>query len=139
MSDEHESAERMQAQRESCKCQFCGGAGLATAFHPDYDGNDTLACADADRGEFKIAGRCSCHCVCSLGRWMRSKTSLKMLDRVPDFTAILTGHSSWLSCDPRPMPDDTPTFRRGNYRDTLRRMMRVPSDIQAAANHAEEW
>jgi hypothetical protein len=63
------TADRKSAEAASRDCLHCGGTGWAMV--PD-----------------RRCGEAAAHCVCPLGRWMRSKTNPKFLLGIVDFAAL---------------------------------------------------
>lgn len=93
-----------EAWEQSRSCRFCHGSGQASVFHPHYDGSAVMMfeCVDRD-GEIRpkpVAVRVVAHCMCPMGRWMRSKTERLLLSRIPDLLDVLAGRSRWVADDP---------------------------------------
>lgn len=85
-------------------CGRCGGSGVVTVFHPRYTGSVVIAVDVAGPGgEVRKAqqpGRVAAHCVCPMGRWVRSKLDVETSRRMPDLGDVLEGKSRWLAEDP---------------------------------------
>ena len=107
MSDAR-SEERDKAEWESRNCQVCGGAGQMIVFHHRWTGGRFATIMTERNGEIiesQIPAEVTAHCICALGRWMRSKTTEALKARIPDGAAILEGRSNWLFQAPGSDPD----------------------------------
>jgi hypothetical protein len=92
-----------EAQQKSYGCPRCSGGGQVMVFDRDYDGSRTIERDGVVRGEIKkvkFAAVVSAHCVCPIGRWMRSKTSRDLMGRIPDLADVLAGSGRWVAEDP---------------------------------------
>lgn len=111
MSDsEAKSEERDAAASASRNCRLCGGNGTTIAFHRQWSGS-RIGRRDGynELGEpcrIPFAAEVAAHCVCPLGRWMRSKTSDYINRRIPDGAEIVNGRS-WYSFDPPSIEAET--------------------------------
>ena len=108
MSDgEARSQERDDAAARSRSCRVCGGSGMPIVFHRHWTGDRIGHRREYnDLGDLvtvPFAAEVAAHCVCPLGRWIRSKTSDYLNRRIPDGAAIVE-RRSWYSFDP-PEPD----------------------------------
>jgi hypothetical protein len=122
MSDEAQDRSRDEARERSRGCPHCGGAGLATVFHPRYDGFTSTEVELVDHGgevvRRDVPARVSAHCICPMGEWMRGKTDLETIRRIPNLLDVLAGRSRWLARDPTGLtpaagPRDLEAMKRG--------------------------
>ena len=124
---EARSEEREQAKFASRGCEVCGGAGMVIVFHHAWTGS-RLAKVQAERNgeivEQEVAAEVSAHCICALGRWMRSKSTEAVKARVPDGAAILVGHSNFSFQPPGSDPDER--FEAPTRAAIARRFGKVP-------------
>lgn len=117
--------DRDTAFEASKGCPHCHGHGLATIFHPDYVGDALLVRPEMEGRERYAVARRSAHCVCAMGRWMRSKTrDLDVLSKIPDLTDILAGRSRWLAADPT-------RDEAGEYRPPRRAVAELAESMRA--------
>lgn len=98
-------ADRDDAQARSRNCPHCCGSGQSLVFHPLYDGSRVRQSLQADGRLIAVPAVVAAHCVCPMGRWMRSRFKPEDLRRIPDFGLALagrlfTGGSAWLPYDP---------------------------------------
>jgi hypothetical protein len=113
------AADREEAARQSRDCPYCGGEGMTVVYHPRYDGEPVVEATIGGETR-KIASRPAAHCVCALGRWMRSKTKPEVLRRVFDLVEVLEGRfPPWLAEDPRPGTFDLPPGGWRRLKDRL--------------------
>lgn len=94
---------RDDAQARSRHCEYCSGSGQAVVYDRDFDGRRVVERDVIIRGEIKrstYAMVVTAHCICAMGRWLRSKTDPDLLRRVPDMTYVLAGTTRWLAADP---------------------------------------
>jgi hypothetical protein len=115
MSDAARSEERERVEWTSRNCPICGGAGQMIVFHHKHTGNRFVTIATERNGEVietPIPAEVTAHCICELGRWMRSKTTEALKARIPDGAAIAESQSNWLFQPPGTEPEEryqTPT------------------------------
>lgn len=86
-------ADHESARLASADCGYCGGTGHAVVFHPD---------PSAAR---RIPPSCAAHCVCPMGRLIRTLHATKSPDvyrRTPDLAEVLAGRTGWLLDPPDP-------------------------------------
>lgn len=110
MSDEARSEERDKAEWLSRGCEICDGAGQMIVFHLRWTGGRFATVAVERNGEIidtQIPAEVMAHCICELGRWMRSRTTVALKARIPDSEAILESQSNWLF-----QPPGEPTEKR---------------------------
>lgn len=93
----HKHETRDDARNASKDCQYCGGEGLATVYHPQPDLSRRVPATSA------------AHCVCSHGRFIRHMLGMKSenastLRRIPDLALVVNGASGW-RLDPPPGVD----------------------------------
>ncbi len=98
-------AERDDAQARSRNCPYCCGSGQAGVFHPLYDGCRVRQSIQPDGRLLTVPAVVAAHCVCPMGRWMRSRFKPEDLRRIPDFGLALAGRLrsggvTWLPYDP---------------------------------------
>jgi hypothetical protein len=122
--------DRDTAQAASRDCQHCDGGGFARVYYPEYRGNPAEELPVMERGEVVrrlIPVAVSAHCVCALGRWMRSKIrELDLLARIPDLADVLAGRSRWLAREPtRGERGECRPIEPGRARRELGERMRV--------------
>ena len=75
---------RESALSASRNCPHCGGGGLAPVVNRDPANKPP---------------HCGSHCVCPMGRWMRTQLAQKYpedIRRIPDFQECLSGQSMWV-------------------------------------------
>lgn len=98
------SLTRDEAQSQSRHCPRCQGGGLAHVYLRQYRGHRTAELDVLDRGEIVrrvIPAIVAAHCLCPLGRWMRSRIDdRELLSRWPDLADVLAGRSYWLADNP---------------------------------------
>ncbi len=105
------SLQRHDAENDSLDCPHCRGGGLATIYHPKYDGSRTIGIVLQDGSIATGAAIASAYCICPMGDWMRynqEKTSPDVYRRMPELHDVLTRRIAWLAKDPRPSPDLAP-------------------------------
>jgi hypothetical protein len=109
LSDSVRSEEREKAEWESRHCGICGGAGQMIVFHHLWTGGRFVKVTTEQNGEIiesQIPTEVSGHCICAIGRWMRSKTTEALKARIPDGAAIVEGRSNWLFQPPGSEPEE---------------------------------
>jgi hypothetical protein len=109
VNDEIRSEEYDKAEFASRHCAICGGSGQVIVFHLKHNGSRFVTVATERNGEIietQIPAEVSAHCICEIGRWMRSRTSESLKTRIPDGATILEGCSSWLFQPPGAVPDE---------------------------------
>ena len=114
---------RDEAWLQSRNCPHCSGSGQAIVFDPKYDGRRVVERECLVRGEVKVmlfAMTIVGHCLCPMGRWMRSKSDRESLLRTPDLLDTLAGRSRWQAQDPT---GDVPGHAfRGGVRGAVREL-----------------
>lgn len=120
-----QSDDRDTAQAASRDCPHCDGGGYARVYLRQYRGSSVEELEVVDRGgrvtRKAIPVAVNAHCVCALGRWMRSKIrDLDTLARVPDFAESLAGRSRWLARDPT--RDEAGEYRAVSPRQMVREL-----------------
>lgn len=90
---------REDALRRSKDCEYCCGNGIVSVYHPTPD------------HERRIPVSVGAHCICPHGRWIRRRLSGQeetrdLLRRIPDFSEVLAGLSTWLAEMPGVLPFD---------------------------------
>jgi hypothetical protein len=95
---------RDDAQAQSRHCEFCSGSGQATIYDRDFDGRRVVEREVIIRGEIKpaypYAMLITAHCICAMGRWLRSKAEPDVMRRIPDMCDVLAGRTRWTAQDP---------------------------------------
>lgn len=93
--------DRTEAARQSRNCEYCGGNGMTTAYHPRYDGSRTVEATNRETGEVcRARSTVAAHCVCPMGRWMRSQSEDDDRKRIADGLKCVNGQSDWSLDDP---------------------------------------
>lgn len=116
---------RDEAQARSRNCEHCSGSGQAIVFDPDYTGRRVVDRQVIRHGEIttkRYAMVVSAHCICPMGRWLRSRTERETMDRIPDLADILAGRSRWLANDPTGLKPFDPGVRDGSERKAVVRV-----------------
>ena len=78
-----------RAREVSQDCPYCSGSGWVGLVRRRKPGPDQPMSA-ATR-----APRSQVHCLCPLGEWMRCRTPLDLVGRMPDLAAVLAGRLPW--------------------------------------------
>jgi hypothetical protein len=82
---------------------------MVIVFHQKHQGGrfvTVLTERNGELGEQSFPGEVAAHCVCTLGRWIRSKTSDALRARIPDGADIAQGRSKWSFALPDSKPDE---------------------------------
>jgi hypothetical protein len=82
---------REAARDASRGCEYCGGGGLATAYHP------------WPSDEHRVAATAAAYCVCLHGRWIKrnhAETEPMLLRKFVDLDDVLNGASVYLAEHP---------------------------------------
>ena len=99
-----QSGDRDTAMAASRNCPRCEGSGQVRVYDPRYDGRRAIEREVLMHGEVRkvmYPMYTLAHCVCPMGRWMRSKfRDLDTLSRIPDFAEVLAGRSRWVARNP---------------------------------------
>jgi hypothetical protein len=122
---EGKSEERDNAQLLSRNCQLCGGGGMPIVFHREWSGSrighregyNSLE----ELVQVPFPAEVAAHCVCPLGRWIRSKTSAYLNRRIPDGADIVNGRSPYGFDEPTIEPDTHPIPTRRDIDAMFRR------------------
>ena len=75
------------ARADSRDCQFCNGDGMRTVFAPGYNGDAIVR----DREDRAYVARTVATCLCSLGRYIRSRMPEDVRRRTPEIDLIAPG------------------------------------------------
>ena len=78
-----------RAREVSQDCPYCSGSGWVGLVRRRKPGPDQPMSA-ATR-----APRSQVHCLCPIGEWMRCRTPLDLIGRMPDLAAVLAGRAQW--------------------------------------------
>jgi hypothetical protein len=71
---------------------------MVIVFHHRWTGERFVTVETVRNGEIvqeSFPSEVSAHCVCALGRWMRSRTAEAVKARMPDGADIAEGRSNW--------------------------------------------
>lgn len=131
---ESSSSDREIARAASLACEYCHGDGQVQVYDPMYDGRSVVDRDCVVKGEVRnipFAMRVVAHCSCAMGRWMRSKTPVDLLPRIPDHVDVLAGRTRWMPMDPT--SDGPVIFPEGvsNYREYWRYLVAMMRNSEA--------
>lgn len=108
------------ARADSRDCPFCDGEGMITVYAPGYTGCEIAMTRDS----IPYVARTTGHCICKLGRYMRSQTKEDIRKRIPDIDDVAQGRSRWLTVDPteKPCPNADDPVDEASFRKWWRRI-----------------
>jgi hypothetical protein len=93
-----------QAKTESMNCPFCGGEGMVTIFHRDYEGIPSVLVETADGFRKSKVLRATAYCACTAGQTIsvnHQHTAKDVYDRTPSLRILMGNPGSlWSSDDP---------------------------------------
>lgn len=92
-------------------CDYCGDTGLVSVYHRLFSGSRIAAVSGSDsNGECfdrMVPAAVAAHCVCPIGRTIRSRTDQELVRRIPDLQDTLDWISGWFLDRPDVGPTDT--------------------------------